>query len=94
MHVERTEGLEGLGLPDTAGKLPKAAATPSATDQTNGSPGSAAEASFQPYIDRAAEADAIRPEVVEEAKRLLAAGELDTPETARRAAENILTFGI
>ena len=94
MHVERTEGFDALGLPDAAGNLPKADKTAPAADQTDGSRRSAAEADFQPYIDRAAEADEIRSEAVEQARRLLASGELDTPETARRAAENILGFGI
>ncbi len=94
MQIDRTEGLEGLGLLDTAGSLSKSGKTAPAADKTDGSPGSAGEASFQPYIDRAGEADDIRSEAVEEAKRLLAAGQLDTPENARKAAQNILTFGI
>jgi len=94
MQIERTEGLDPLGLPDNAGHLAKNSRTGSATDQPEGSSGFISEAALQPYVERAAEADAIRSEAVQQAKRLLASGELDTPETARRAAENILRLGI
>lgn len=94
MQIERTEGVDSLGLPDGSGNLSKTGKAASAADKTDGSPDLLSEAALRPYIDRAAGADEIRSEVVNEAKRLLAAGELDTPENARKAAEAILRLGI
>ncbi len=94
MEIKPTQGLDALGLPGEAKNPPKAAPSSDAGDKTADSANSAAESALRPYTQRAAEADEIRSDVVEDAKRLLAAGELDTPEAAERAAENILRLGI
>ena len=44
------------------------------------------------YVNQAL--DTNDADVVEQAKKLLASGALDTPEAARKAAENLLKFGI
>jgi hypothetical protein len=77
------EGLNPLNRPEPGADLPRrkgeAAAAPS-------------EAAA--LIARASEAPDVNLEAVEEARRLIAEGKLDTPEAARRAAENLLDFGI
>ena len=45
-------------------------------------------------VQAAFESDEINTKAVEEAKRALAAGELDTPEVIKRAAEQILDSGL
>ena len=94
MEIKPTQGLDALGLPGEAKNPPKAAPSSDAGDKTADSANSAAESALQPYIERAAGVVEVRRDAVEDAKRLLAAGELDTPEAAERAAENILRLGI
>ena len=94
MHIEPAKGFDALGLPAGAKNLPKPDQPPSASPETGDWPGSTALSALRPYIQRAAQVDEIRNEAIEDAKRLLAAGELDTPEAAAGAAENILTLGI
>ncbi len=94
MEIKPTQGLDALELPGEAKNPPKAAPSSAAADKTADSPNSAAESALQPYIERAAGVVEVRRDAVEDAKHLLAAGELDTPEAAERAAENILRLGI
>lgn len=94
MHIERTQGFDALGLPDPAKNLPKADQTSAAARRAGEPAGASAGAGFEPYILRAADAPAVRSEAVQEARRLLASGELDTPEAVQRAAEAILRLGI
>jgi len=92
MHIEPTQGFDALGSPDGAGNAPEPVppagrGKPNETSpEERGIPAS--------YIDQAAAAPEIRSEAVAEARRLLASGELDTPEAAEAAAETILTLGI
>ncbi len=94
MEIEPAQGFDALRDSGEAKNPPKANPSPSAADKTVDSANSAAESALQPCIERAAEAVEVRPDAVEDAKRLLAAGKLDTPEAAQRAAENILRLGI
>lgn len=94
MQIERTQGLDPLGLPGGTQNLPKAEQGGAATGKTGDSAGGPAGPAFQPYVARAREAEEVRLAEVEEAKRLIAAGELDTPEAAQRAAEALLRLGI
>ena len=45
-------------------------------------------------IAAAMQADEVNTRAVEEARALLKSGELDTPETARRAAQRIVDLGL
>jgi hypothetical protein len=44
---------------------------------------------YRKYLPQASSAEEIDLQAVEEAKRLLASGQLDTPEAIRRAAEGV-----
>jgi len=96
MQIEPTQGYDPLGLPDSS--HPSQPAGPAAhhpglkPDET----GRTDAADLQAYLAQAGTGDeeAVRAEAVAEAKRLLASGDLDTPEAAERAAEAILTIGI
>jgi len=52
------------------------------------------EAVHESYIRRAIAGDDVDLQAVAEAKRLIEAGQLDTPEAIARAAENIVVRGI
>ncbi len=52
------------------------------------------DAEARPYVGKALAADDVNLEAVTEARNLLDAGELDTPEVIRRAAERIVSDGI
>jgi len=49
---------------------------------------------YTSLVDKALKASTTDSDAVEQAKELLASGELDTAENIRSAAENILKFGI
>jgi len=94
MQIDPTQGLDPFGLND--GPRPAGAGGPPAADR--GRPAGTAGEGEPPvppeYLRLAAETEPVRAEVVAEAKRLLEAGDLDTPEAARGAAEAILSLGI
>ncbi|MHC4561673.1 MAG: flagellar biosynthesis anti-sigma factor FlgM [Planctomycetota bacterium] len=46
------------------------------------------------YVEKARSAPEIRQAMVEQAKKLIESGELDTPETVRAAAEAIVNKGL
>ncbi len=56
--------------------------------------GVAVEPTVMTYVRKAIESDQIDLQAVAEAKKLLESGELDTAETAERAAERIIDLGI
>jgi hypothetical protein len=94
MHIERTHGFGSPGVPDGANHPTRAGE--SRTPAGNGGEGiaRAADPLVEPYIGQAAAAAEIRWDAVKEARTLLLAGMLDTPDAARQAAENILLLGI
>ena len=49
---------------------------------------------LQRYVRQAGSCEEVRADAVAEARRLIDAGELDTPEAMQRAAERILTEGL
>jgi hypothetical protein len=50
---------------------------------------------YQQYTDKLVDAGAADDaQKIEEARKLLASGALDTPQAARKAAQNLLKFGI
>lgn len=53
------------------------------------------DTNYQQYTDQLIDAGAADDaKKIEEARRLIASGALDTPQAARTAAENMLRFGI
>ena len=54
----------------------------------------ATEASYQPYIGKAAACDEVDLQAIAEAQKLLASRQLDSTEAIRRAAEAMLKFGL
>ncbi|MFO8014479.1 MAG: hypothetical protein R6X20_14370 [Phycisphaerae bacterium] len=94
MHIEPTQGFDGLGSPDGPRNAPQPGQVPPAgRDEAAETPKD--EQGVPPsYVERAAAAAEVRPDAVAEARRLLESGELDTPEAAAEAAETILTLGI
>jgi hypothetical protein len=53
-----------------------------------------ADAAHQAYVQKALAAEQVDHQAVAEARKLLASGQLDTPEAADRAAEAILRLDI
>ena len=49
---------------------------------------------LEPLVAKAKVSEEVDAQAVAEAKKMLAAGELDSPETIRRAAETLLKYGI
>jgi len=94
MQIDSTQGFDALGAPDGARNVPHPEPTPSANREKRSETPPAATGIPTSYMKQAAAAETVRPEAVAEAKRLLASGDLDTPEAARQAAEAILTLGI
>lgn len=94
MQIERTEGVNASGLPGAARNLPQAGEYVAGPDKTGQLAGPGADVALDTYLQQAARIGDVRQDRVEQAKELLAAGELDTPEAAWRAAENILRLGI
>ncbi len=94
MQVERTPGLDPFGVSEGSNGLQKPPGTKSGGPKVVQGAPAAPQPSIEPYVRRANETPAVRRGAVEEARRLLAEGALDTPEAARRAAEAILSLGI
>ncbi|MFW6061411.1 MAG: hypothetical protein ACOC93_01255 [Planctomycetota bacterium] len=95
MRINNSYGLDPRDLqsgnlrPEKGGKA--RAGSPSAGAQQAAATGGAAQAS---YISMAMEVDEVRPPAVDKARRLLDAGELDTPEMAAKTAEAIVERGL
>ena len=94
MRIDGTHGLdpnapaEGQNAP--ARNTPK---TASASPE-GGVDGSQILAAQREVIAQARRAEKVDLQAVEEARRLIASGELDTPEAARRAAQAIIELGL
>lgn len=94
----RIDGPNSLNAYEAARQSPGGAreAAPGGERGEAADPADAAgvDAEARPYVGKALAADDVNLEAVAEARRLLGAGELDTPEATRRAAERILSDGI
>ena len=97
MRLEPTVRIDGTYRPERA-NLPEAA-TPAGKPAPSASAGPAeaaapqppkVEAHIQPYVDQAKEARDVNLQAIEEAKKLLASGTLDTPDAIRRAAQAMM----
>jgi len=94
MQIERTEGVNASGLPGGARNLAQTGELAVGQDKAGHQADPGSEVVLEPYLQQAARIGDVRQDRVEQARELLAAGELDTAEAARRAAESILRFGI
>jgi len=76
-------------LRDTSARQPKCTQTPAENTAD-----ASLQVSYQPLIEKAQQESLQDTEAVERARQLLLSGELDSPENIRKAAENIITFGV
>ena len=92
MRLDGPQGLPPNPLPE---KVPPAniPETSSRSGATNEADSEVLSANID-YIRQAIETEEMDPAAVAEARRLLASGELDTPEAAARAAELIIKLGL
>jgi len=92
--------IDPANRPEIQGSLLGGNATPQAVRPGGGRPAAqtgrpeTTEAVHQSYIRRAVAGDDVDLQAVAEAKKLIAAGQLDTPEAIASAAENIVIRGI
>lgn len=92
MRIDGIFTPEHLTRPN--GKAPEGKAKSSGTQGADAG-GLLERASVQPSLIQAAlAADDVNVKAVEEARKALLSGELDTPEAARRAAETLLDHGV
>ena len=75
-------------------KRPGKSVRPEATGDGPQADGAVVSIALEPLIRRAAAAEEVNTSAVNEARKLLDAGLLDTPEAAMRAAEAILSKGL
>jgi hypothetical protein len=88
LRIDGTYGLEPNKASEDkegAAQSPKATGVGAATEVVS---------SQERLIAAAGSADEVNARAVEEARALLASGQLDTPEAAKRAAQNILDLGL
>ncbi|HUT61458.1 MAG TPA: hypothetical protein VNA25_26725 [Phycisphaerae bacterium] len=93
MRVDGTHGLGPHGLPEPTGPLPKGARGGGQAGSGDAPDTVEVRSSQNRYVRLAAEAEEVNLRTVAEARELIRAGKLDTPEAIRRAAEAILRFG-
>ena len=94
MRIDGTHNVDPRGLPE--GSTPV-----SQTPRSKGSQGAGSAPDDQvilespgPYVRQALAGEDVNLQAIEEAKKLLASGQLDTPQAILRAAEAIIERGI
>jgi len=94
VRIDGTFGTESCGPAggkDESGKL----STPAGVYKPmSGGDDLTVNASLEPLVSKALAADEVNSQAVEEAKQALGAGQLDTTEAVRRAAQTILDLGL
>ena len=91
MHINGINDLPAKPTSDTTSKTTKAMVT----DGQNLDPGSAEVLSGNlPNIRKAQASEEVNAQAVQEARKMLADGTLDTPEIIIQAAENLVSLGI
>ncbi len=94
MRINGNNGYEPnllpTGLPDSPRTPRPVPASPAAPEGVR--PELSTE--LQNYLEKAHGAEEVNRQAVEEAKALVRAGTLDTPEARRRAAESLLSLGM
>ena len=94
VRIDGTLGAEPYGLPSDKGKCEKPADSPASEKAGETHPEWAVSSSLAPWIRQAAAVADVDVRAVEEAQRALGAGQLDTPDAIRRAAQAILELGL
>lgn len=95
MQIERTNGPELPGIQDGVRGAAKPGARPrDGADAAAGPDDAALRAEAETLAVKARKAPEINQDAVAETRRLLAAGQLATPDAIRRAAQTILRDGI
>ena len=94
VRIEGTFGTEPYGLPNGKDK-PEKAGDSVPSDRAKDAAGDLRVSStYAPLVRKAATLDEVDLQAVEEARRALQAGELDTPDAVLRAARAILDLGL
>ena len=90
MQIDKTQTIQAQGFLD--GVAQKEVSVKSAA---KAAPDVRVDVNHQDYISKALDCSVTEDaRQIEQARKLLASGALDTPEAARKAAENLLKFGI
>lgn len=92
MRIDPTHGIDSRPIGD--GKLPAAGTYTPAPAGPSIEQAFSLDRSQQPLIDRAKALDEVNLQAVEEARKLLESGQLDTPQASLRAADAMLKFGL
>ncbi len=94
MRIDGTHGLDPNAPAERQGPPARNASKAAAASPEGGVDGSQILAAHRKLIAQASRADEIDLQAVEEARRLIASGELDTPQGASRAAQAIIDLGL
>ena len=91
MRVQGPHGANPQNLPGGPGG---ARPTPQRPGDIGAAPETRLSALCQGYVAKASACEGLNAEAVRDARRMLEAGELDTADGARRAADRLLDLGI
>ena len=91
MHINTTNNISAQNL---AGALQSSKRENPAKKVKNDAMLATVKMKYARIIEQAKKGGSVDPELVNEAKKMLASGALDTLEGARRAAEKLLKYGI
>ena len=94
MRIDGPENVGAHGLPDENLPKPPPAKSPDTQAAQPDREVPTGDAAYRQYIVKATATEEIDLQAVTQARELLESGQLDTPEAADRAAENILSTGI
>ncbi len=95
MRIDKALGYESQGLKQAAASAAKQQAAQSApADAQVKTEGVEVLQSNQALIQAAKGVDEVNRKAIEEAKALIASGQLDTPERIRAAAQNMVDLGM
>jgi hypothetical protein len=90
MQIDKTQNVQVQGLRDSITQKDANAKSAPCTESNV-----TIDTNYRPYTDQLLDAGtADDAQKIEEARNLLASGALDTPQAARKAAQNMLKFGI
>ena len=94
VRIDGTFGTEPYGLPNGQGKPEKLPDAVSSDKPKGAETDRVVSSTLAPLIRDAAAVEEVNAQAVEAARRALQAGELDTPDAVRRAAQGILDLGL
>jgi len=94
VRIDGPDRLQPQNTPDPLQQLPKSPGSGQAPGSKPEVGQEAIATTWARYVRAAMAAEDINEQAVAEARRLLASGQLDTPEAARRAAEALVNHGI